>query len=115
VADDLREQVARQYEAVAHFAKALSDVHADIAPMIRSGEFPELLIHQGCGSLRLIEILAEILNSIDAVSEEDEQFHSVILDAYRLFPPKTDACPHCGALPKRQRPAAAPNTGGQAT
>lgn len=83
-----RSQVAAQYRAVAHLAKALGDVHAQSEPIIASGTgaIDSILEIQGERSAHIMEVLGNILNGMDAVVEEDAVLRPVFAEAQRLFP-----------------------------
>lgn len=87
-----RKQVADQYRVVAHLAKALMDVHAQLAPVIEcgAGAVDTILDIQGKRSAPIMECLGNILNDMDAVDgEEDAWTASIFAEAQRLFP----SCP----------------------
>lgn len=84
-----RTQVAAQYRAVAHMAKALMDVHTQIAPLIAEGigGVDSILDIQGARSAHIMEVLGDVLNGMDAVDPEEDAWISPVFDeAHRLFP-----------------------------
>lgn len=87
-----REQVAKQYEVVAHLAKALATVHEQVVPLIREGYQDDLLDIEGNRSARIMERIGDILNGMDAVDEkEDSWVNPVFRKAHKLFPqPKSE-------------------------
>ena len=73
-----REQVADQFRAVAHLAQAIATVHSQIEPSIRAGVADDLLGLRGPWSGSRLEVLADILNNMDAVDPEDEWIDPII-------------------------------------
>ena len=83
--NEKREQVARQYEVVAHLAKSLAEVHEQIEPVIRSGHQDALLDMDGNRSARLMEALGDFLNGMDAVDEEGAWTYPVFETAHKML------------------------------
>lgn len=89
--DERRMQVAAQCDAVCHLAKALAEVHNDYAEMFRKGHAEVLIDQVGERTARIMETLGDILNGMDAVSEEDERLNPIFEEAQRLWPQKSEA------------------------
>lgn len=86
-----REQVAKQYKAVAHMARAIAAVHEDIGAIIADGTYGRdrqgFLDMIGRDSAARMEALGDILNGMDAVDDaEDEWLSAVFGEAHRLWP-----------------------------
>jgi N-acetylmuramoyl-L-alanine amidase len=86
--DEKRAQVAAQYKAVAHMAEALMSVHLDIAPMIEAGGPSDRVLEtRGKNSARLMEVLGDILNDMDANDgPADEWMDPIFAEAQRRWP-----------------------------
>ncbi len=86
--DDKRKQVAAQCRAVAHMARTISEVYDDIAKMHESGPggWDELTEIRGQRTAELLEELGDILNGMDAVTDEDAWVHPILEEAQRRWP-----------------------------
>ena len=84
--DEKREQVAKQFEVVAHLATVLAGVHSDIVKVIRDGHMDDSLDRIGDRSAAWMERLGDMLNVMDGVDEEDVWTNPVFEAAHRLFP-----------------------------
>jgi hypothetical protein len=82
-----RKQVAEQYRVVVHLANALACVHQDLIPLIQDGCGDELLDLRGERSARIMEVLGDILNGMDAVTEEDNWTAPIFDGAHKRWPP----------------------------
>lgn len=82
---DMRQQVANQYEVVAHLASAIARVHRQIEPVIRGGSMDHLLPMIGERSARLMDQLGDILNGMDAVTATDLWTDPVFEKAHAVF------------------------------
>lgn len=79
-----RKQTSLEHQAVAHMARNLAEIHDELAALTSAGHFDESLLElQGRRSWRLMEVLGEALNEMDAVTEEDMAFVSPIFEAGR--------------------------------
>lgn len=83
-----RNQVADQCRAVAHMADALSDIYTCNEKMIRAEMMDELISEIGFRSAALMEELGDILNGMDAVTEEDDWVNPIFEKSKELYPPK---------------------------
>lgn len=79
--EEKREQVAKQYEVVAHLATALASVHTQSVLAIRSGALDSLLDQQGSRSASIMEDLGDILNGMDAVDDDEDSWTAPIFSA----------------------------------
>jgi hypothetical protein len=87
--DEKSKQVALQCRAVAHLAKALTEVYTDYETMFASGNYPAgdaFVEHIGSRTAALMETLGDILNGMDAVEDEDAWMEPVFKKAHDLWP-----------------------------
>jgi hypothetical protein len=86
--EKMREQVTAQYRVVAQLAQSLADVHSQLAPFVGSGGHEDALLEmRGERSAEIMELLGDILNGMDAVDgDEDEWMNPVFHEAQRLWP-----------------------------
>ncbi|AWV18772.1 hypothetical protein A3862_27205 [Methylobacterium sp. XJLW] len=84
--EDLHKQVSDQCRVVAHLATAIAKVHSDYAALIEAGAMSDLHERIGRRTASLMERLGDVLNGMDAVSDEDDWTHPVFREAQRLFP-----------------------------
>lgn len=83
---ELSDQVSKQYLAVAHLAGALARVHADLAEIVKRDEDPEMIKLRGARSARIMEVLGDILNGMDAVDRDEDAWLDPIFEAaHSLF------------------------------
>lgn len=95
--DEKRKQVANQCRAVAHLCKALAEVNEDHARMFddeKLDAMDELVESIGNRTARHMEMLGNILNSMDANDEADDWMEPVFAAAHRLFPQLAERAPH---------------------
>lgn len=84
-----RKQVAEQYRAVAHLANALATVHTEAASIIPTA--PDGVIDiMGNRRSRLMEVLGDILNGMDATEPGDEWLDPIYDSARTMFPKATE-------------------------
>lgn len=86
---DKRKQVADQCRVVAHLATALAQVNSDYAKMFDEGQASDLLEMVGKRTARHMELLGDILNGMDAVTEDDSWIDSIFERAHELWPAAT--------------------------
>lgn len=67
----MTEQVASQCRVVAHLARALAGVFEDKATLIADGRLTSIVPSIDRRSYALMETLGDILNGMDAVTDED--------------------------------------------
>jgi hypothetical protein len=81
-------QIAAQCKVIVHLCKALAEVHADYAIMFDAGgKGPENIAELvGERTARLMEDLGDILNGMDAVTEDDDWTDPIFAEAQRLWP-----------------------------
>jgi TRAP-type uncharacterized transport system substrate-binding protein len=84
---ELMKQISDQCRVVAHMARALAEIHDDYATIFVSGDKgPEDIADLvGKRTASLMETLGDILNGMDAVTEEDEWTHPIFREANRLW------------------------------
>lgn len=87
VSADLREQIAKQCEAVAHMARALAQTHGDLAAIIRAGGPVDVIAERiGASTAKRMETLGDMLNAMDAVTEDDDWLGPVFRAAQERWP-----------------------------
>lgn len=79
-------QVAEQCRVVAHLASALARVHLDYVALCEVPAFADILPQVGQRSAALMEQLADVLNSMDALSDRDAWTRPIFEEAQRLYP-----------------------------
>lgn len=84
---DLRRQVADQCRVVAHLARAIAEVHEVKAKSLETGSQGADQIAEFAGerTARLMENLGDVLNGMDAVTEEDDWTTPIFQEAQRRF------------------------------
>lgn len=89
-----RAQVVAQCKVVAHLAKAMADLHTDLATFHEhpSASSDSILDMAGNRTAAFMEELGDWLSNMDAVTEEDEWTDEVFRAAHIMFPqPKPQA------------------------
>lgn len=87
VTDALRKQVAAQCRVIVHLAEAIAQVHRDLAAMNESsGPWDDVLNLRGRFTASRMESLGDILNGMDAATEDDEWTKPIFEEAHRLWP-----------------------------
>lgn len=84
--DEKREQVAKQCEVVAHLGGVLAEIGRVNAGLVREGRFDNILDIVGNWTAHLMDEIANVLNDIDAVGEEDGKYSPVFEAAHKMFP-----------------------------
>jgi hypothetical protein len=84
--DALRKQVSDQCRVVAHLAKAIHDLHSDYADIVLAYEKDSMLEMVGKRTAAWMEELGDMLNAVDAVTEEDEWTTPIFHEAHRRWP-----------------------------
>ena len=81
-----RQQVAAQCSAVVHLATSLADIHSDYAKLFLNGSAEDLIDMVGDRTAAFMDILGDLLNGMDAVTEEDGKLDQVFAEAHRIWP-----------------------------
>lgn len=81
-----RKQVTDQCRVVAHLAKAIAGVHADLAATFEDGAFGQIIPMVGARTAAWMEILGNMLDGIDAVTEDDDWTAPVFEESQRRWP-----------------------------
>lgn len=84
--DEIRSQVISQCKTVEHLAYVLARLHSDKALLFAQGFAPDILNMIGQETAAYMETLGDILNGMDAVTEEDERFAPIFEEAHQLWP-----------------------------
>lgn len=94
--DDLKKQVAQQCRVISHMATAIAQVHTDKAASIDlgyGGDDASFFDMVGRWTAERMEILGDILNGMDAVTEDDDWTHPIFEEAHRRWPSATRSMP----------------------
>ena len=75
-------QVAAQCRVVAHLARAIATVYADKALLFEAGDAPSILAMNDAASYDLMQTLGDVLNGMDAVTDEDDWVAPVFAAAH---------------------------------
>lgn len=85
-----RKQVAQQCRAVAHMAGAIARVYSDYERLFANDQLDDALDSlveiKGEDSAELMQILGDILNGMDAATDEDEWMTPVFEAANSMWP-----------------------------
>lgn len=87
---DKRKQVAEQCRVVVHLAEAIAGVYKDYASAFPTGDMDRLIDQIGNRTARLMEKFGDILNGMDAVTEEDDWTAPIFAEAHRLWPQRPE-------------------------
>src|ERR1019366_4289967 len=82
---DNREQIASQCKVVAHLARALAKVHDDYEKIILSGHMDECAGQVGPRTASFMEQLGDMLNAMDAVTDDEEWTNPIFEKAQELW------------------------------
>lgn len=82
----LRDQVIAQCRVVEHLAKALADLHADLARAYAEPGAAVILDIAGERTAHIMEALGNILNGMDAVEDSDEWTAPIFAEAQKRWP-----------------------------
>ena len=90
--DAKRKQVASQCRAIVHMAKAIAEIYEDYGRRYAvASPADKLLDVVGRRSAAHMESLGDILNSMDAVVEQDAWLDPIFDEAHRLWPQQETA------------------------
>ncbi len=81
-----RMQVAAQCRAVVHLATQIALLHSDQAGLFAAGLLDNLIELCGDETAGLIETLGNILNGMDAATDEDEWMSPIFEKAQQFWP-----------------------------
>ena len=84
--DEKQKQVAEQCRAVAHMAGVIADVYSQ--KVVIYNEVPNVPTTDLVGerTADLMEMLGDVLNGMDAVTEEDDWLMPIFAEAHRRWP-----------------------------
>ena len=88
---DERRQVMAQCKAVAHLATIIAGIHGDYEKMFADEQLsgPDKIVDRvGERTAHLMETLGDILNGMDAATEEDAWLDPIFEEAHRRWPVK---------------------------
>lgn len=93
-AEEKRLQIADQCKVVAHLARALADISGDYEKMMRddacAGGMDNIADIVGNRTARHMNVLGDILNGMDAATDEDEWTAPIFERAHTMFPQPTE-------------------------
>jgi hypothetical protein len=81
-----RDQIVAQCKVVAHLARALAQVNEDYATIFAGGSAETILNRVGQRAAAHMELLGDIINGMDAVTDEDKWMDPIFEAAHRLYP-----------------------------
>lgn len=85
--EEKRSQVADQCRVIAHLAKAIAGIHLDYERLFRDHPNLDQIVDViGERTANLMDVMGDFLNSIDAVTDEDNWTHPIFLKAQEMFP-----------------------------
>lgn len=84
--NDFREQVAQQCDVVVHMGTVLANLFRELAIDVRQGRVSLMLHSTGKESAQIMNELGNILNDMDAVSEDDAWTTPIFDKASELWP-----------------------------
>jgi hypothetical protein len=87
--DERREQVVKQLKAVAHLATALAEVSGQLAKGYAdptAASFDGIVEMTGERTAHQMEVLGDMLNGMDAVTDEDEWLTPIFDAAHKMWP-----------------------------
>lgn len=84
--DAKRRQVAAQYRAVAHLCKQIGHVHEQLAALHEGGHSDQLLDTVGTDTAARMEVLGDLANDMDIITDEDAWLNPIFEDAHRRWP-----------------------------
>lgn len=83
------ERVAEQCRVVAHLARRIASVHEQKAEAYGQADLsPGFIDFVGDNTARLMEILGDVLNGMDAVDEEEDAWTFPVFEAAQCFWPQ---------------------------
>lgn len=81
-------QVANQCKVITHLAKAIAEIHIDYEKLFRDhpSNMDQIVDVVGERTANLMEVMGDFLNSIDAVTDDDDWTHPIFIKAQEMFP-----------------------------
>ena len=86
MSEEKRMQVAAQCSVVNHLATAIARVHGDYTKIFQSGAADNLIDQVGARTAAFMEDLGDMLNGMDAATEDDKWTVPIFREAQRLWP-----------------------------
>lgn len=86
--EDKRSQVADQCMVITHLAKAIAEIHIDHERLLRDhpSNMDQIVDVVGERTANLMEVMGDFLNSIGAVTDDDDWTHPIFIKAQEMFP-----------------------------
>lgn len=88
-----RAQVIAQCKAVKHMATVLAGLHGDLIKYYELPNADELLDMAGDRTAGFMEVLGNMLNGMDACTEEDEWMDPIFTEAHKRWPQQVTPVP----------------------
>ena len=85
ISDETRQQVALQCRAIAHMARELANIHTDYSDMCARGMLDDIVPLVGPRTAAFMEKLGDMMNAIDAVTDEDAWVTPVFKKAHEMW------------------------------
>lgn len=83
-----RKQIAAQYRVVAHLCKQIGHVHEQLAELHDGGHADQLLDEVGADTAYRMEVLGNMANEMDIVTDEDAWVDPIYAEAQKRWPQK---------------------------
>jgi hypothetical protein len=83
---DLRTQVGAQASVIAHMAKQIAKVYEELCEIYASSSNESFLRMVGRDSADRMELLGNMMNNMDIVTDEDAWVDPIFEEANRLWP-----------------------------
>lgn len=91
-----REQLVDQARGVAHLAQQIANVHRELSSAYAATNSEGLIDIAGRRTASFLERLGDMLNEMDACSEDDEWVNPILENARQVWPPLPPHCWRCG-------------------
>lgn len=87
--EEKRKQLVAQCTVIAHLAEEIAHVHLDLAELHASATDEHFVDFVGKITASRMETLGDILNGMDAVTDEDKWVNPIFEKAHELWPQTT--------------------------
>lgn len=81
-----RQQVVAQYRVIAHLCKQIGRVHEQLAEMHEDGHADQLLDMVGRDTADRMEVLGNMANNMDIVTDDDAWLDPIYMEAHKRWP-----------------------------
>lgn len=83
-----RRQVTAQFRVIAHLCKQIGHVHEQLAEMHEAAAVEKLLDMHGADTAYRMEVLGNMANAMDIVTDEDAWVDPIYAEAHKRWPQK---------------------------